>query len=128
MDAEDFKLKYRITQLSDDELLGMLEKHDEYRQQALDFAMAELTQRRISYTAPPAKPVIVKKKVSLSRVVISIIGMIGGIAFFYWRFQQMMAHPESTSFNEAFRTGVMALVLVFIIFLDLLRLAIYGRN
>jgi len=52
MDEESEELKQRIDGLTDEELLQMVTVDaKEYRQQALDFARAELTARRIDYTA-----------------------------------------------------------------------------
>lgn len=52
MDAEDFRLKYRISRLSDQELLEMIRNHYQYRQLALELAMAQLSERRIQFITP----------------------------------------------------------------------------
>jgi TolA-binding protein len=53
MDDQLRELKDRISQMSDDELLQIVEvEHDDYRQEALDFAKAELEKRNIPYEEP----------------------------------------------------------------------------
>src|SRR5689334_14605120 len=53
LDEELEALKRRIGQKSDGELLQMIEvEYDDYRPEALDFAKAELSRRRISFEEP----------------------------------------------------------------------------
>ena len=53
MDEQLKELKERITGLSDDELLKMVEvDFDDYRKEALDFAKAELISRGITFDEP----------------------------------------------------------------------------
>src|SRR5215216_158111 len=53
MDEELKELKDRISQMSDDELLQIVEvEYDDYRREALDFAKAELEKRNIPYEEP----------------------------------------------------------------------------
>src|SRR5215216_5268766 len=53
MDEELKELKDKISQMSDDELLEIVEvEYDDYRQEALDFAKAELEKRNIPYEEP----------------------------------------------------------------------------
>jgi hypothetical protein len=50
MDEQLRELKDRISQMSDDELLQIVEvEYADYRKEALEFAMAELEQRKIPY-------------------------------------------------------------------------------
>ena len=53
MDEELKVLRDRISQMSDDELLQIVEvEYDDYRKEALEFAMAELEKRSIPYEEP----------------------------------------------------------------------------
>ena len=57
MDDETKELKQRISDMSDEELLDMVEvDFADYRQQALDFAKSELMARGISFDLAPAEP------------------------------------------------------------------------
>jgi len=68
MDEESLKLKDRIVRLSDDELLHMVTVDaDQYREEALSYAKAELRARRIDTTkkeeATASEPEIVEQEV-----------------------------------------------------------------
>ena len=53
MDEQLRELRDRITQMSDDELLQIVEvEYDDYREEALKFARAELEKRNIPYEEP----------------------------------------------------------------------------
>ena len=53
MDSESLELKENISKLSDEQLLEMVSaKSNEYREEALYFAKAELTARRIVFSNP----------------------------------------------------------------------------
>ena len=55
MEAHSLELKQHISQLSDDELLEMITaKLGDYREEALNFAKAELSARGIDFTEPPS--------------------------------------------------------------------------
>jgi hypothetical protein len=57
MDEESKELKQRISEMSDEELLDMVEvDFADYRQQALDFAKSELMARGISFEIETAQP------------------------------------------------------------------------
>ena len=53
MDEQLRELKERISQMSDDELLRIVEvEYDDYRKEAVEFAIAELGQRNIPHEQP----------------------------------------------------------------------------
>jgi hypothetical protein len=57
MDEETKELKQRISEMTDEELLDMVEvDFADYRRQALDFAKSELMARGISFEMEPARP------------------------------------------------------------------------
>jgi hypothetical protein len=57
MDEETKELKQRISEMTDEELLDMVEvDFADYRQQALDFAKSELMARGIGFEMEPAPP------------------------------------------------------------------------
>ena len=58
MDEQLKELKEKISGLSDHELLNIVEvEFDDYRQEAIDFAKAELTGRGIKFEEPSSEPV-----------------------------------------------------------------------
>lgn len=53
-DAELKRLRERIAGLSNQDLVKMVEvDHEDYRPEALEYAMAELNTRRVAYMPPP---------------------------------------------------------------------------
>ena len=112
MDAEEFKLKHRVSGLSDDELLKMIENHHQYRQTALDFAARELTERRIFFTPPPPKPAPVVQKKKWGWRIIALVAGLGGIGYFGWLLREMLNHPEKTNYETVFRLVLTIVVIV----------------
>lgn len=112
MDAEEFKLKHRISELSDDELLKMIENHNQYRQTALDFAARELTERRIFFAPLPPKPTpVVQKKKWGWRIIALVVGLCG-IGYFGWLLSDLLNHPEKTNFETVFRLMLSIVVII----------------
>ncbi len=70
MDTMISDLNYRISQLDDEGLIKMINNHLEYRQEAIDLTMQELTRRKIPFISPPAKPMRAIKKEKLSSLIL----------------------------------------------------------
>ena len=119
MDAEDFQLKHRISQMSSEDLLMMLRNHKKYRQEALDFAAEHLRFRNIQFDPPPPKPIVsIPKKKWGWRIGELVVGIIGITVCVYW-LREIINHPEEWNVKLAMKLVLAIVVIAVTLFIRL---------
>jgi hypothetical protein len=119
MDTEIADLKYRISQMDDEDLLKMVNNHFNYRQAALDLAIKELIRRNIPFTPPPSKSLPRVKNQKLSSLIIRLSAGIALLSIIGFNLYRMLDSQEEGNQQRVMRLIYTAIVVIVSLFLML---------
>ena|SRR5947209_1783596 len=112
-------LKHDISQMEDADLLKMILHHNEYRQEALDYATNELARRKIPFVPLPPKPPLPQPKKKSRGNIISIVAGFIFMGITANTVYVKLSNPEGITVDELLPRLIAAGIVIAVLFLRL---------